>query len=143
MHGTLVSQSCNLDLGDENQEIKFGSIVNTYLYEHRRSQVRKIEFHIKDCNINTIKSANISFSGTESNSLPGLLSVVGVDGIAIGIEDLAGNIVKINGVGQRWQINQQESTLSVNSYVQANPSGTENITPGSFSAVATFNIKYQ
>jgi len=145
LHGILIAQACNLIGGDDDQKISFDPIMTRYLYQYERSENKRLNFHLTDCDVATIKSAKITFIGSENAALPGLLAVSGVSGVAIGLEDDTGDRIKMNIASRSWPLTPGANVLTLNAYVQAEAAAirSKSITPGNFTAATTFKIEYQ
>ncbi|WP_434965524.1 fimbrial protein, partial [Escherichia coli] len=89
---------CTLRPGDEDIRLDFGSVIDKYLYSHGRTPGKAFSLVLQDCDLSLGKTVKVTFTGTESRALPGLLAPDGGSpaGIALGIETMTGAPVALN-----------------------------------------------
>nr|WP_261231636.1 fimbrial protein [Serratia entomophila] len=148
LHGALVAEPCSLHPGDEAVMLDFGTVIDKYLYLNGRTHGKAFVLRLQDCDISLGNAVQISFSGTESLGLPGLLAVDGASqasGVAIGLETAEGKPLPLNKTSAAFQLTNGNSTLQLQAYVQADPEAIANksIGRGAFSAVTTFTLFYE
>lgn len=148
LHGALVAEPCTLHPGDEAVALEFGTVIDKYLYLNGRTHSKAFTLRLQDCDISLGNTVKISFSGTESQGLPGLLALDGASqasGVAIGIETADGKPVLLNKAGPGFPLINGNSNLPLQAYVQAEPAAITNksIGRGVFSAITTFMLEYQ
>lgn len=148
LHGALVAEPCTLLPGDESVELDFGSIVDKTLYSHQRTESKAFQIKLADCDIGMGNLVKISFGGTESLALKGLLAVNAGGqnaGVAIGLEAADGKPIALNQPGQSYPLKAGGNIINLQAYVQGEPQAiaTRSITYGAFSAVATFTLEYE
>ncbi|AHG19161.1 exotoxin [Chania multitudinisentens RB-25] len=146
--GALVAEPCTLRVADENITVDFGSIVEKYLYLNGRTLGEPLVLHLDDCDISLGNLVKLTFSGIENTKLRGLLAISGASqtsGIAIGIETTQGNLVALNTGSYNQGLVAGNNTLNLRTYVQGEPEAItqKTITPGDFSASATFLLEYE
>lgn len=146
--GVLVEAPCSLRVGDDNVILNFGSVVNKYLYENKRTKGEIFTIHLDDCDIKSVKGVNVTFLGNESSTVPGALSLDSTStalGIVVGIETLNGNIIPVNTKSPITPITQTDTSLSYIGFLQAEPYALANnsIVEGAFTSSATFLLDYQ
>lgn len=148
--GTLVEDACELYPGDENIELDFGTVIDKYLYLNTRTHSQPFTIRLINCDLVLGREVQVTFTGTESIALPGLLALsVGsqASGIAIGFETESGEPIKLNK--PKDYIQQLHSgngnNLNLTAYVQGEPSAllTKTIGRGAFTAVSTFTLDYE
>jgi type 1 fimbria pilin len=147
-HGALVAEPCVLAPGDENISLDFGTVVDKYLYLNTRTNGQKFTLHLLECDTSVGKSVKITFLGTGSSTLPGLVALDGASqatGIAIGIETPGGRLLALNQASQGYSLIDGGNLISLQAYVQGEPEAVVNrtIQPGPFSAVVTFGLDYE
>lgn len=147
--GTLVSEPCTLDPGSAEIPLDFGNLVGKYFYTTARTPGQEFHIVLRGCDLSIGKNATLTFKGTESQALPGLLAAQNGDtrGLAFGIEvKNGGNTVALplNKPSPVFVLSEGTLDLTLNGYVQAEPQAIQNqsITPGPFTATATFELAY-
>lgn len=142
--GALVAEPCTLRAADENITVDFGSIVDKYLYLNSRTLGEPLVLHLDDCDISLGNMVKLTFSGTESTKLHGLLAISG-QGIAIGIETPQGDRVALNTGRYNQGLIAGNNTINLRAYVQGEPEAItqKSIIPGDFTASATFLLEYE
>lgn len=146
--GALVAEPCTLRVDDENINIDFGSVIEKYLYINGRTLGKPLVLHLDDCDTSLGNMVKMSFSGSESSTLNGLLAISAgslANGIAIGIETTQGNPIALNSASHNQGLINGNNIISLQAYVQGEPTAIANqtITPGIFSASATFLLEYE
>lgn len=147
--GTLIEDACELYPGDENIELDFGTIVDKYLYLNTRTHSQPFVLRLINCDLILGREVKVSFSGTESPALPGLIAIDSISqatGIAIGLETENGTALPIN-TGSYIQNLQagNGNDLNLKAYVRGLPQAlqTKTIGRGAFLATATFELNYE
>lgn len=146
--GGLVNAPCTLRAGDEDLTLEFGTVIDKYLYSNARTPSRPFVLHLDDCDTTVLTGVTLTFSGTESPELPGLLALdpsSQAQGIAVGIESGAGQPWPLNGPGATIQLTSGNTIIPLQAYVKAEPTmmATRGITYGVFTATAAFTLSYQ
>jgi type 1 fimbria pilin len=146
--GALVNAPCTLRPGDEAIELNFGTLVNKYLYTNPRTPSQPFALHLDDCDTAVATGVKLTFMGTESTALPGLLALDAASvarGVAVGMETSAGQALPLNVQGSTTPLTQGNMTIALQAYVQAEPVAKANqgIVEGAFTATATFALEYQ
>lgn len=146
--GTLVQEPCTLAPESSDITVDFRSVILPYLYVNSHSPRTIFRIHLLDCDLSLGTLASVQFLGQEDAQQPGLLAL-GEDsqaqGVAIGIETLKGETIKINQSSKQYNLSSGDSILYFSSYVQASPEAKLNksIVVGPFSAIVTFEIAYE
>ncbi|EPN2807081.1 fimbrial protein [Serratia marcescens] len=143
-HGALVSEPCVVSSGDEEIQLDFGTVIDKYLYLNTRTLGQPFEIHLEECNLLLGNMVTVTFKGTQSIALPGLLAIDGM-GIAIGLETLEGRPLAINKASDKFSLQKGGNVIALKAYVQGEPKAITNrsIGRGLFSAVATFSLEYE
>lgn len=146
--GALVNAPCTLRPGDEAIELNFGTLVNKFLYTNTRTPSQTFSLHLDDCDTAVATGVKLTFMGTESTALPGLLALDAASvarGVAVGMETGAGQALPLNVQGSTTPLTQGNMTIALQAYVQAEPAAKANqgIVEGAFTATATFALEYQ
>lgn len=146
--GSLVAEPCVIEPGYEDIVLDFGSIIDKYLYLNTRTQSKPFEIRLADCDLSIGKTVSVTFRGTESLELPGLLAVDNsseAKGIAIGLETNEAKPLAFNKESDKFALQAGNSRIGLKAYVQGEPTSISNkkITRGPFSAVATFRLEYE
>lgn len=148
LHGALVAEPCIIPPGEETVTLDFDTVIDKYLYLNTRTLGQPFTLHLAECDLSLGKTVRVTFSGDESEALPGLLAPGGAsrrNGIAIGVETPAGQLLPINQQGEALPLNDGSTVLTVHAYVQGEPKALaeQSIVRGPFSAVATFSLEYE
>lgn len=144
--GQLVFEPCTLSQASENITLSFGTIVKNYFYTADRTPPESFTIELEGCDTTIGKEAFITFRGTESIGLPGLLVPDNgtLPGLAIGIETPEGKPLPLNKTSPAYTLSDGTTTLNFQGYVQAEPDAIKDKTlvTGNLSATATFEITY-
>jgi len=146
--GNLVAKPCTLLPEDESIAVNFGSVIDKYLYLNTRTLSKPFQLRLMDCDTTLGNTVKVTFSGTESISLPGLLAPASgseASGIAIGLETQDGVALALNKQSRGQDITDGNNVIFLQAYVMAEPDALSErkIKKGDFSAVANFNIAYE
>ncbi|OMQ18964.1 hypothetical protein BMI79_21520 [Serratia oryzae] len=146
--GTLVNAPCTLRVGDEDIMLDFGTVIDKYLYSDSRTPSRAFSLHLDDCDTAVMTGVKLTFSGTESAGLPGLLVLDATSvarGVAIGMETSGGQALPLNVQGSTTPLTPGNMVIALQAYVQAEPAAqaSKGIVRGPFTATATFALEYQ
>ncbi|MGK9009925.1 fimbrial protein [Serratia marcescens] len=148
LHGALVAEPCVIPPGDETVVLDFDTVIDKYLYLNSRTPGQTFELHLAQCDLSLGNTVRVTFSGTESAALPGLLALSGASqagGIAIGMETQQGEPLPVNQQGKAQALVSGANTLTARAYVQGEPEALNHktIARGPFSAMATFSLEYE
>ncbi|MBH3259855.1 fimbrial protein [Serratia marcescens] len=148
LYGALVAEPCVVAPGDDEVQVEFGTIVDKYLYLNTRTQGMPFEIRLTECDVTLGKTVKVTFTGTESVQLPGLLALDGgseASGIAIGLETSIAQPLPINKESDGFTLQDGISTIALKAYVQGEPQAItdHSIGRGAFTATATFNLEYE
>ncbi|MFU2317531.1 fimbrial protein [Rahnella sp. PCH160] len=142
--GTLVSDPCELDPNTTELTVDFGTVIKKGLYLHQRTNAKPFTINLIECDIAQGNEVTITFSGTESTTLPGALAVTGTTGIAIGLENTDGTPQAINQPTPVYTLANGTNSFTLQAYVAGEPDAlqAQSITTGDFNATATFEMAY-
>ncbi|WP_154753652.1 fimbrial protein [Erwinia sorbitola] len=148
LYGALVAEPCVIPPGEENITLDFGAVIDKYLYINNRTPGQAFVINLTQCDLSLGNVVDITFTGKESPNLTGMLALAPesqASGVAIGMETPDGNFLPLNKKVQSYPLAAGTSAVTVHAYLQGEPAAiiNERIVPGPFSAVATFNLKYQ
>lgn len=148
LHGALVAEPCVIPPGEESIPLDFGSVVAKYLYLHGRTAGQGFSIHLADCDPSIAKTVRVTFSGTQSTALPGLLAPdpgSTATGIAIGLETPTGQAVPLETPSDKTTLIPGDTHITLQAYVRGEPDAIahQSITEGTFSAVAAFHLEYE
>lgn len=146
--GSLVAEPCVIEPGYEDIVLDFGTVIDKYLYLNTRTQSKPFEISLAECDLSIGKTVSVTFLGTESVELTGLLAVNSsseAKGIAIGLETTEARPLALNKQSDKFALQKGNSRIALKAYIQGEPTSIENksITRGPFSAVATFRLEYE
>ncbi|MBC3217509.1 fimbrial protein [Serratia fonticola] len=147
-YGALVAEPCVIPPGDENITLDFGTVIDKYLYLNTRTLGQNFEIRLAECDLSLGKTVKMTFTGTENNSLPGLLAVDGssvASGIAIGLETQDARPLPLNKETQEYELQSGNNIISLKAYVQGEPQAlaSKTIKYGTFIATSTFTLEYE
>lgn len=146
--GELVAEPCTLDTASSDISLDFGNLVSKYFYQTSRTPGEPFAIVLTECDISLGSSATVTFKGSESNELPGLLVPDDGDthGIAFGIEtdEEPPRLLALNKASPIFTLANGTNTLALRGYVQAEPAAiaAKSVLAGAFIATATFEIEY-
>lgn len=144
IQGNLVSEPCTLD--SASITLDFGDLDKKSFWQVARTPGAAFAIKLLGCDTRVGHDARVTFSGTESSGLPGLLAPDGKTdpGVAIGIETSDGRPVPLNKPGPVYPLTDGTNTLTLKGYVAAEPEAIkkQSIVSGAFTATATFEIEY-
>lgn len=146
--GQLVAEPCTLSTASSDITLDFGNLVSKYFYQTSRTPGEPFAIVLTECDTALGNSATVTFKGTESVALPGLLVPDDGDthGIAFGIEtdDETPRPLALNQPSPVYTLADGTNTLALRGYVQAEPDAiaAQSLTAGAFVATATFQIDY-
>ncbi|WP_455871726.1 fimbrial protein [Serratia proteamaculans] len=146
--GNLVAEPCTLLPENESIMVDFGTLVDKYLYLNTRTQGAPFQLQLTDCDLSLGKSLKVTFSGTESVALPGLLALTAgsqASGIAIGMETVQGEPLPLNVASGKYPLQDGNTVIRLQAYIQGEPDALADKTlgRGAFHAIATFNLEYE
>lgn len=142
--GTLVSDPCELDPMTSDLTVDFGTVIKKGLYLHSRTNAKPFTINLIACDTALGNEMTLTFSGTESATLPGALAVTGATGIAIGLENPDGTPLSFNKPTSVYTLANGSNSFTLEAYVAGEPDAiqAQSITTGDFSATATFEMAY-
>ncbi|HGM5048249.1 fimbrial protein [Serratia ureilytica] len=146
--GSLVAEPCTLLPEDESILLDFGTVIDKYLYLNARTHSKPFQLRLMDCDIELGNTLKMTFNGTESMPLPGLLALDGssqAKGIAIGLETQDGQALPLNQQSRGQEITNGNNVITLQAYIKGEPDAIANktIERGIFSAIATFALEYE
>lgn len=146
--GTLVNAPCTLHPGDDEQELSFNSVVDSYLYRYGQTRSRPFSLRLDDCDTSVMTGVKLTFKGKESLELPGHLAFDDssvAQGVVVGLQTAAGQALPIQGAGITLGLTPGNMEIALQAYLKAEPVAQNNqgIVRGPFTATATFALDYQ
>lgn len=149
-HGNVLSLPCSVASDDEKLLVDFKEVSVKDLYIHGKSTPTPFSLHLVDCSPNVFHSVTVTFSGHESNDLPGHLTInpsgsEGASGIAIGLMQGNGSKVELDKETPATALVTGNMTLKFMAYVAGEPDALKNsnIQYGPFTASANYTLNYQ
>lgn len=141
-YGKLVEDACFVNINSVGQSVEFGSIYPRVLYKDGKSQIRKFQITLEDCDTQISQEVHMALSGSEDALRPGLLAVEGnAKGIVISLLQEDGTPIKINSDTLNFPL--KTGITVINLAAQVVPLSPDiDIVEGTFSATAVFNLFY-
>jgi len=141
--GSIIDAPCSIDPGTIDQTIKLGDIASGQLKNGGKSTPQDILIKLIGCDVTTAKNVTTTFTGTESEAVPGLLAMKGsARGASIAINDLDGKLLPLSTASKSLKIEDGQATLRFSAHLQGDGASAA-ITPGEFNSVADFTLAYQ
>jgi type 1 fimbria pilin len=146
-HGELVAEPCVVAAGDDQVALDFGELTNKDLYSYGRTKGKAFQLRLTGCDPAIAKDVRVTFSGSESSKLPGLLALDGVSqagGVAIGLETPTGVALALDKPSEKYPLKVGSTLIDLQAYVRAEPQAVtdKSLTLGSFSTTSTFTLDY-
>lgn len=148
--GTLIEDACEIYPGDEAVELDFGTVIDKYLYLNTRTHSQPFTIRLINCDLVLGREVQVTFTGTESVALPGLLALDSgsqASGIAIGLETRAGNPVRLNKPKDYVLAlhTGNGNNINLQAYVRGEPNAllSKTLGRGAFEATTTFMLEYE
>ncbi|OAT24998.1 fimbrial protein [Proteus myxofaciens] len=150
LHGVLVEEPCVIKPGDETVKIDFGNIPDkTFYIGAGRTTSQNFAIHLSECDLSINSKVKVTFKGEENQAMAGqgflaLNANSQASGIAIGLENADGSLLKINQESSDIALTSGDSILRFKAFIQAEPTAIANraIKRGTFNAIATFHLNY-
>lgn len=144
--GALVSEPCELGPDGATLKVSFGTVPDKTLYSETRTKGIPLNVNLINCDLSLGTQATLTFTGRESLLMPGFLVTTGTGspGVVIGLEQPDGTPVPFNQTSPAYILTDEKNTLSLLAFVAAEPDAIKNnsLTPGDFTATATFEVGY-
>lgn len=141
--GSIIDAPCSIDPGTIDQTIKLGDIASGQLKNGGKSTPQDILIKLIGCDVTTAKNVTTTFTGNESEAVPGLLAMKGsARGASIAINDLDGKLLPLSTASKSLKIEDGQATLRFSAHLQGDGASAA-ITPGEFNSVADFTLAYQ
>lgn len=148
LYGALVAEPCLIPAGEETIALDFGTVIDKSLYQNTRTAGQAFSLHLTECDVSLGKTLKVTFQGTESQALPGLLALDAgsqAKGIAIGLETTGAKALPINRASESYRLQNGDNRIALRAYVRGEPEAIrqQRIGRGGFSATATFSLEYE
>lgn len=145
--GTLRAQACTLHPDDAVIPVSMQATGLRDLQLGRPGAENSFIIRLINCNLQVAGDAVIRFTGQESAETPGALKPDGTSqasGVALLLKNAQKQQVRINGAAVSYPLSGQETSMMFYSELMGEPSAVAggSITPGYYSASATFYITY-
>ncbi|NJQ21815.1 type 1 fimbrial protein [Pantoea sp. LS15] len=144
--GTLRAQACTLHPDDALISVKFDGVGTRDLYLNGGTDDERFTIRLLNCNRKVAGSVETTFLGHTNTKIPGSLALDSgskAGGFAIMFKDAARNSVKI-GEQSASPLTEPDTELVFYRRLQVEPDAlvTKGITPGHFTANASFELYY-
>jgi type 1 fimbria pilin len=140
--GVLISEPCNISSSSEEQIVDFKNIPSKTFISHNRTVPEKFSFLLTECDLSLGQTVTVSFQGRESDLASGNFATDGdAKGISIALEDIQGNPVVPNQPATALLLNEGDTLLEYNAYIQADDYSRVDF--GDFTSSVTFSFEYE
>lgn len=140
--GALVSEPCQIAVGDEEQQVDFRAIAAKTFISHPRSAPARFSIRLAECDLSLGTQVSVTFSGQEDSSQPGTFAVTGeAKGVAIALGDGEGKDLQPEVPQKPVALQEGDVVLDYQAWVQA--LDFERVTEGEFTALVTFFLDYE
>lgn len=142
--GEIIDAPCSLAPDSVDQTIDMGQISNRVLANQGKSSSQPFTIELKDCDVTTLKTVTVAFTGQKDANNTDLLGLAGTASGA-GIQLIDGNNAKISldGVqGAATTLQNGDNTLNFAAYLQGSAAAVP-VVPGDFTAITNFTLAYQ
>lgn len=143
---TVVEPTCEIPSGDETISLEFDSVDIKDLYSGTSTAHKPFYIHLICDDLTQAETVKATFSGVESERLPGFLSLdsdSSASGVAIGLTS-NGSQLKLDEESSSYTVVSGDNELEFGAYLAPEPSAVrkKTITAGEYSATATFSLEY-
>ncbi|MFC0229482.1 fimbrial protein [Serratia aquatilis] len=142
--GEIIDAPCTLDADSVDQTYDMGQVSNRVLADEGVGASQDFTIELKDCDITTLKTVKVAFTGQTDVNNANLLGLAGTASGA-GIQLVDGNNVKVKLDGTQGiatYLQNGDNTLNFAAYLQGSKTGVA-VVPGDFTAVTNFTLAYQ
>jgi len=151
--GNLVTEPCALAPESADIPLNFGTVISKFFQTANRTPGVPFSIRLMDCDTSMGNSATVTFTGAESDSLPGYLTPDAgqQNGLAFGIETIpdeemqvSAQLVPVNNPSPLFLLSNGESMIRLQGFIEAEPDAivANTVTPGPFTVTATFRVDY-
>ncbi|TCM69087.1 type 1 fimbria pilin [Acinetobacter calcoaceticus] len=146
--GSIVDAPCSIAPESLDQVVPLGAVSNAALNNGGKSLPREFNIQLEQCDFTNGKNkVKTTFTGVVSPLATGneLLAISGsATGAGVAIETYEGEKVELGAATSAATLTGTNPVLQYRAYLQGAQDSTANpITPGSFTAVANFELAYQ
>ncbi|MGC5701956.1 type 1 fimbrial protein [Pseudomonas sp. NFXW11] len=152
--GNINDSPCSISSGSLEQVVEFDSISNSALKNGGKSALKPFSIKLSGCDLESLKSASVTFTGSPSAANPDLLGFQGgtAQGASLAIADRQGALIKLGTASAPQNLSDGESALNFTAYLQGDMLAPETeggaatpatVVAGTFDAVANFTLAYQ
>lgn len=139
--GSIIEAPCSISPKDVDQIVPLGEIANKALESNGKSAPHAFEIELINCNLDTIKTVETTFTGAADTNDATMLGVTGsASGIGIVLTDGSGKPITLGQATEGQILQNGTNTLVFSAYVQGD--GASAIIPGTFSSVTNFTLQY-
>lgn len=142
--GSIIDAPCSITPESEDQTVQLGQVSNALLKKGGKSTPKAFSIDLEHCDLEEgKKNVSVTFTGVESATQDGMLSISGeASGASVAIADAGGKLVKLGEASPLVGVNEGNTALRFTAYLQGDGASTA-VVPGDFTAVADFTLAYQ
>lgn len=150
--GSIIDAPCSISQDSQFQTVQMAQVSNVALKNGGKSQATPFKIELLGCELDTLKGASATFTGSPSTN-PDLLAFKGgsAKGASLAIADHKGELIKLGSASPAQSLSDGDNYLQFSAYLQgdmvSDPDGGDDvaalITPGDFDTFANFTLAYE
>lgn len=141
--GSIIEAPCSIDTKSEDQIVSLGEVANKVLDNGGKSDPKAFHIDLINCDLDTEKNVSVTFTGAEDAGNADMLGITGsAAGAGIVLTDGSGTPIKLGTATSGQVLQDGNNTLAFSAYLQGD-SASGTVTPGSFTSVTNFTLKYE
>lgn len=149
-HGRVIAPACVAIPTPGTPDIDFHQVSTRDLYSSQKTKPIPFVIHLQGCNASVMKTATVTFSGSENLALPNHLKITpqgagGASGVGIALEENNGTPIQLNKPTSATNLATANAEIAFNTYLEAEPQALKNsaIHVGKFTSSVNYIVNYQ
>lgn len=141
--GEIIDAPCSIAPNNDKQTVRLGQVSSSLLKDGGRSTSEPFTIKLENCSTKTYKTVEATFAGMSADGIDNGIAIDGTaKGAGVVITQYGGKVVTLGTPTSPAQtITDGANELRYAAYLQGKQ-GVE-VTPGTFSSVATFALTYK
>jgi type 1 fimbria pilin len=141
--GSIIDAPCSIDTKSVDQIVSLGQVANKVLDNGGKSEPKPFQIDLKNCDLGTLKTVQVTFTGAADANSPDMLGITGsASGAGIVLTDGSSTQIKLGEPAAAQTLQDGNNTLAFSAYLQGDDASST-VVPGAFTSVANFTLKYQ